>query len=395
METLTREELYNLVWSEPIIKIAPRYGLSDRGFGKLCARHDIPVPPRGCWARKAAGKRVTPTPLPNPGKTVGIVFDRPKTPKETAALEPDAVPSEIVFERDPVNFVLFDPHARITHPLVKAASVVLRSQRPAYNGIVQSGFKALDIRVAPASVSRALRVMQTLILALQKRGYSVQTRERATDAIVLGEKVQIVLRERLKQTIRELTPDEQRRRREGLQVTPFDLRPTGELSVNIARASGRSIASDSGSKKLEDYLNLFIEALVRDAHEQKNARARREEEERKRQEAERKRIERRKLQLQELARIDRFDRLAKYWRKAEERRAFLSRLREAIGAVEEASGLDRWLKWADAHVEMSDPLERFKAKGGSVTVYVGAYSHQIAKIKKEGFEDPEPLDYSR
>jgi hypothetical protein len=56
--TLTREELYALVWSEPIQKLAPRYGLSDRGFGKLCARYDIPVPPRGWWAKKAAGKRV-------------------------------------------------------------------------------------------------------------------------------------------------------------------------------------------------------------------------------------------------------------------------------------------------------------------------------------------------
>jgi hypothetical protein len=27
--TLTREELYALVWSEPIQKLAPRYGLSD------------------------------------------------------------------------------------------------------------------------------------------------------------------------------------------------------------------------------------------------------------------------------------------------------------------------------------------------------------------------------
>jgi len=34
MPTLTREQLYALVWTEAIQKIAPRYGLSDRGFGK-------------------------------------------------------------------------------------------------------------------------------------------------------------------------------------------------------------------------------------------------------------------------------------------------------------------------------------------------------------------------
>jgi hypothetical protein len=33
METLTRKDPYDLVWTEPIMKIAPRYGLSDRGLG--------------------------------------------------------------------------------------------------------------------------------------------------------------------------------------------------------------------------------------------------------------------------------------------------------------------------------------------------------------------------
>jgi len=48
--TLTRDELYQLVWSEPIQKIAPTFNISDRGLGKLCERHGIPVPPRGWWA---------------------------------------------------------------------------------------------------------------------------------------------------------------------------------------------------------------------------------------------------------------------------------------------------------------------------------------------------------
>jgi len=42
---LARDDFYTLVWSEPIQKLAPRYGVSDRGFGKLDARYDIPVPP--------------------------------------------------------------------------------------------------------------------------------------------------------------------------------------------------------------------------------------------------------------------------------------------------------------------------------------------------------------
>jgi len=61
--TYTRRELYDLVWSTPIVKVAEDFGLSDRGLAKLCQRHLIPVPWRGYWARIEAGQTVTKTPL--------------------------------------------------------------------------------------------------------------------------------------------------------------------------------------------------------------------------------------------------------------------------------------------------------------------------------------------
>ena len=53
---VTRRRLYELVWSKSVEKVAVDFGLSGRGLGKLCERHGIPVPPRGYWALKAAGK---------------------------------------------------------------------------------------------------------------------------------------------------------------------------------------------------------------------------------------------------------------------------------------------------------------------------------------------------
>jgi hypothetical protein len=44
--------------------LAKEYGLSNVGLGKACRRHDIPVPPRGYWARKAAGQKPRRPPLP-------------------------------------------------------------------------------------------------------------------------------------------------------------------------------------------------------------------------------------------------------------------------------------------------------------------------------------------
>ena len=58
-----RDELYELVWSEPIKTLAVRYGVSDVALAKTCRRHAIPVPPRGYWAKIQAGKKAFTQPL--------------------------------------------------------------------------------------------------------------------------------------------------------------------------------------------------------------------------------------------------------------------------------------------------------------------------------------------
>ena len=57
-ERLTRKALYNLVWSEPTMTLATRFGISDIALKKTCARAGVPTPERGYWAKKDAGKEV-------------------------------------------------------------------------------------------------------------------------------------------------------------------------------------------------------------------------------------------------------------------------------------------------------------------------------------------------
>jgi hypothetical protein len=62
--TYTREEFYELVWSKPMTQLAKEFALSDVALHKTCRRHNIPNPPLGWWAKKAAGHPVTRIPLP-------------------------------------------------------------------------------------------------------------------------------------------------------------------------------------------------------------------------------------------------------------------------------------------------------------------------------------------
>ena len=55
---LSREELFALVWEQPTSEIAKQLGISDVAVGKLCAKLQVPKPPRGYWARRKAGQRI-------------------------------------------------------------------------------------------------------------------------------------------------------------------------------------------------------------------------------------------------------------------------------------------------------------------------------------------------
>lgn len=60
----SRQKLHQLVWAEPVAKVAERLGLSDVALSKVCRRAGIPTPPRGHWARVQSGKPTQVVELP-------------------------------------------------------------------------------------------------------------------------------------------------------------------------------------------------------------------------------------------------------------------------------------------------------------------------------------------
>ena len=55
--TLPRSQFYELVWSKPVRDLAADFSISDVALAKRCRALKIPVPPRGYWARVAAGQK--------------------------------------------------------------------------------------------------------------------------------------------------------------------------------------------------------------------------------------------------------------------------------------------------------------------------------------------------
>jgi hypothetical protein len=80
--TVSREELFRQVRATPMSRLARDYGISGNDLPKICDPLKVPYPPRGYWAKKAAGKKVIQYRLP----------DREDGTPQTATISPFSPP---------------------------------------------------------------------------------------------------------------------------------------------------------------------------------------------------------------------------------------------------------------------------------------------------------------
>ena len=152
--SFTRQELYDLVWSGPMIKLGSRYGISGNGLAKACRRANIPVPERGYWAKLQAGHKTLKAPLP-PAKadTPTRVTIQPPIPRPARA-EPPPVTASVQEKVDTarkcgsaitVPATLSNPH-RIVESWLQDGRRERRERRrddswfPARKGIDETGW---------------------------------------------------------------------------------------------------------------------------------------------------------------------------------------------------------------------------------------------------------------
>lgn len=237
---VTREALYALVWAESMSKVAPKFGLSDRGLAKVCESRNIPVPQRGYWAKLTHGHQVKQPLLPPwRGRGDGRMHlgGEPKPPR--AEEPPD--PPEIAFERQPENRIVVPQRLGESHRLVARTRALLHATKEDEHGRLYGVTGALNVEVSRALLPRALRIMNALVVALEQRGHQVTVgigaREKQfTFADVLGEKIGFRIIERLKRVRAKPTDyrwkymNEDPERKE-----PWDPRPDWEVGARTRR----------------------------------------------------------------------------------------------------------------------------------------------------------------
>lgn len=204
--TLSRQELYDLVWEMPMLTIAKKYAISDVGLRKACLRMDIPVPSVGYWQKLQFGKKTKKIPLPKRtgDETRYTLKLRDEENPFTRGMQSPQTIREQEIEKALGAALTVPERFNRPSPLVVEAQANLARQKAdeyLYKGTVQTSVNVLDIRVAPKNVGRALRFMDTLIKALELRGHTVKNVNNKTYAVINGRDTEISFKERLKKEI--------------------------------------------------------------------------------------------------------------------------------------------------------------------------------------------------
>lgn len=356
-----RAKLLEEVWNEPVQTVALRYQLSDVGLKKLCSRLLIPTPPRGYWAKLKAGHTVPGRPSLKPYKGnprhLYRFVAQPVPPAEGSVPVDDRLEPVLAFERDPGNHIQVPSRGTRWHHLVAVTRDAFNAGYKDSRGIPLPRGKGVDIAVSAEQRMRALRIMNTLIKALEKRGFELVPGDHHVAVEMFGVRLPLSVFEATKRTSYVPTAKQvaTKSRGEYSYWPPYQYTPSGKLEIRCG--DGGAVIKDSARASIEEQLNKAVEVLAGRAV---SILLYREEQERLNEIRERRRREAQAQQAIQDAEKKKLEQLiedAQRWQKAEVIRAFLRA--QEVCASGEGALFDQqleFLAWARAKADWLDPL---------------------------------------
>ncbi len=181
---MTRAELYALIWQEPLAHAAKRFGISSARLRKICIDYNVPMPSAGYWVKRAHGKEVDRPSLPplQPtvlGKVNAALRRIGEIPLQLA--DTQIADFSLGLVSDPTQPDEPDPCAGM------ARDALNRSDVDPDGFIIVDQLHLPHIRIGPASIERAVGLIDALAKALSLRGFSLVRSEEGLCIDVEGE----------------------------------------------------------------------------------------------------------------------------------------------------------------------------------------------------------------
>lgn len=375
---ITREELYKKVWEQSCTQLSKEFGISDRGLAKICSRHRIPLPGIGYWAKVQAGYSLKQTKLPELlDKEVflaRILIIRTTHPICADQQVVDKIHQLIQYEKQNRNRGSVNPNGPLLHKFS------LKLQRELSNSKLTSGRLLSNkfdvISVSEGSIQRALFILDTLLIAIEKRGFEVFLEKASFSKIyidILGERVGFKIIETIRVERTELSKAERKKleREDEYSLFLYDkkvnLIPSGILRLEIFGGLSYTYCDSTikdGKMLIEDRLSDFFVAVYKTIQKkkaEKEAALKREEEYR----VEQKRLLEAKRQKELYLKQQKFmEDNAAHWIKIKELKQFLEQLEvcQKLGSYEdpaEEGNTMLMISWLRKHIEDNDLASYF------------------------------------
>jgi hypothetical protein len=255
---IIRDDLYEKVWTKPMVEIAKEYEVSDKAIAKICDKLNVPVPGVGYWQKLEAGEKLERKRLPDIPPTHPTEHTIRKNEPSYEFEISEEVNALIEKEKNPASKIIVQDKRGSTHILIRRTEQSLeKSYR--YSGMLcsQQAEDILKISVSPIEKGRVFRILNTLISELEGRGYLVYIDKSFLCVRILGVNLKFSLNEKMKQV---------RLKTESPYSRQYDLVPSGILALSIEDFYSdypllRNFL-DIKSVKLENRLNEFIIALL-------------------------------------------------------------------------------------------------------------------------------------
>jgi hypothetical protein len=360
---VSREELFEKIWSQPTIKLAKEYGISDVGLVKICKKLNVPRPLQGYWLRKY--RKQKPALPPTNGPKDHVIPKWVEPAPELTDSQPTEQEQLIHQEKLPENQIRVNENTEELHRLVfRTREQLLKaaSKKESDQSFVRSGTRSLDVNVSQAQIDRAIRILDALVTGLEKRKYPIAIKDGQTFVTVLGETFRLSLEEKTTRIDHVPTQQEIKKKEKHSWMTPakYDFIPTGKLSLKIDKDSYgyKQSWNDGKKRRIEDCLNAVIVGLIGAAFKEKSRRAEKERRKREREEYEKLRQEKQKAIQKEKARLAKLETDAKNCHLSQKLRAYIEavRLRQRTPEISSDEELRNWLDWATQQADRLDPL---------------------------------------
>ena len=201
--SLTRTQLYDLIWSKPTTALAKEFGLSDNGLRNVCKKFNIPLPYLGYWAKLKYNKPARKVKLPTSFEGNDEIIFNESIEKPEAVQKEISARTQLITEIESNYKHLLEVPDELTKPdelIIKAKKDLItdKNDRWLEHGLVRSHLGFLSVKVAPENILRALRFMDTLIKLLKARGHDLKIGQNGSYVTILEQQLVIRLQEKLR-----------------------------------------------------------------------------------------------------------------------------------------------------------------------------------------------------